>query len=105
MILLYRCIQINVAYRKKERKTYVYMHSHMCGSVRRVLFRFLVHGSYWLGKGLWLLLFLGSPPPWVHPSNRLSASRCSDCECVHDGADKPAEDSTAEAGGMCHRNW
>ena len=68
MILLYRCIQFNVVYRKKkERKTYVYMHSHMCGSVRKVLFCFLVHGSYRLGT--------------------------------------PPEDSAAEVGGMCHRNW
>ena len=40
-------------------------------------------------------------PPAVsaHPSNRLSASLCTDRECVHDEADKPMEDSVAEAGG------
>ena len=40
-------------------------------------------------------------PPAVsaHPSNRLSTSLCTDRECVHDEADKPMEDSAAEAGG------
>ena len=48
-----------------------------------------------------------SVPPAVsaHPSNRLSASLCADRECGHDGADKPAEDSAAEAGErFYHRN-